>query len=334
MTRSPLLRHLAPALCAALLLTGCAQDTVAGSAATPAADASSTAAGSPGSSASSAPASSPTPTPTPTPEEPAELIGGGTEVFPDRRMVALYGHPETPGLGVLGEQGPRESVIRAQELAAQYEPFSDVPVVPAFEIITTTASSEPGVDGDYSRESTVEDLRPYVDAAVEHDVYVVLDLQPGHQDFLSQAQQYEELLRLPNVGLALDPEWRLAPGQVHMVQIGSVDAAEINATTAWLAELTRENDLPQKVVVLHQFADSMITNRHLVDASRPELALVLHADGHGTPDLKMGTWERLQEGLPEGIRMAWKNFYDEDTPTFTPEQTSAIEPQPWFVSYQ
>jgi hypothetical protein len=71
-----------------------------------------------------------------------------------------------------------------------------------------------------------------------------------------------------------------------------------------------------------------------VDTSHPELALVLHADGHGTPELKMGTWERLQLGLPPGIRMAWKNFYDEDTPTFTPEQTFAIEPKPWFVSYQ
>ena len=287
-----------------------------------------------GSACADASPSSAAPSPTPVPEEPAELIGGGTEVFPDRRMVALYGRPGTPALGVLGEQGPEESAVRAKELAAQYEPFSDVPVVPAFEIIATTASAEPGPDGDYSRESTVDDLRPYVDAAREHGVYVVLDLQPGHDDFLTHAQQYEELLELPNVGLALDPEWRLGPDQVHMVQIGSVDAAEINATTAWLAGLTRDNDLPQKVVVLHQFAESMITNRHLVDASRPELALVLHADGHGTPELKTGTWERLQQGLPEGIRMAWKNFYDEDTPTFTPEETSAIEPQPWFVSYQ
>lgn len=323
MTRAPLSRLLVPALCAGLLLAGCAQDSGPGAAATPAA-----------SGASSSAASSPTPSPTPTPEEPAELIGGGTEVFPGRRMVALYGHPGTPGLGVLGEQGPQESVARAKDLAALYGPFSDVPVVPAFEIIATTASAEPGVDGDYSRESTVEDLRPYVEAAVENDVYVVLDLQPGHQDFLGQAQQYEELLRLPNVGLALDPEWRLAPGQVHMAQIGSVDAAEINATTAWLADLTARHDLPQKVVLLHQFADPMITNRHLVDTSHPEIALVLHADGHGTPELKMGTWERLQEGLPPGIRMAWKNFYDEDTPTFTPEQTFAIEPRPWFVSYQ
>jgi hypothetical protein len=326
MTRSAPTPLLAAALGAALLLTGCGPEDGSGAAAT-----------SPGSgaAASSSPASpSPTPSPTPTPERPPELIGGGTQVFPGRRMVALYGRPGMPALGVLGEQGPEESVARAEELAAQYAPHSAEPVIPAFEIITTTASAEPGPDGDYSDELTVEELRPFVETAAEHDVYVVLDLQPGRQDFTSQAQQYEELLKLPNVGLALDPEWRLGPDQVHMVQIGSVDAAEINATTEWLAQLTRENGLPQKVLILHQFAESMITDRHLVDTSHPELALVLHADGHGTPELKMGTWERLQLGLPPGIRMAWKNFYDEDTPTFTPEQTFAIEPKPWFVSYQ
>ena len=78
----------------------------------------------------------------------------------------------------------------------------------------------------------------------------------------------------------------------------------------------------------------MISDRQDIDTSHPELAIVLHADGNGTPDLKMGTWNALQEGLPEGIFMAWKNFYDEDTPTFTPEQTYEVEPRPWFVSYQ
>ena len=66
----------------------------------------------------------------------------------------------------------------------------------------------------------------------------------------------------------------------------------------------------------------------------PELALTIHADGHGTPGAKLETWRALQRDLPEGIRMAWKNFYDEDTPTFTPEETYAIDPKPWFVSYQ
>jgi hypothetical protein len=68
---------------------------------------------------------------------------------------------------------------------------------------------------------------------------VILDLQPGRTDFLTQAMIYEEFLRLPHVGLALDPEWRLEPNQVHLRQIGSVDAAEINQVGNWLASLVR-----------------------------------------------------------------------------------------------
>ena len=106
-------------------------------------------------------------------------------------------------------------------------------------------------------------------------MYVVLDLQPGRSDFLSQAKLFEDYLKEPNVGLALDPEWRLAPGQVHMQQIGSVDAAEINETTEWLAELTAEHELPQKMVILHQFQLAMIQNREEVNTDHPELAIVL-----------------------------------------------------------
>ena len=42
----------------------------------------------------------------------------------------------------------------------------------------------------------------------------------------------------------------------------------------------------------------------------------------------------MRQGLDEDWFMAWKNFIDEDKPTFTPEQTYGIEPRPWFVSYQ
>ncbi|OUD85835.1 hypothetical protein BC477_15610 [Clavibacter michiganensis subsp. michiganensis] len=43
------------------------------------------------------------------------------------------------------------------------------------------------------------------------------------------------MLAQPGVGLALDPEWRLGPDQVPLKQIGSVSAAEVDATTDWLA---------------------------------------------------------------------------------------------------
>ncbi|TCK25986.1 hypothetical protein EV378_1813 [Pseudonocardia endophytica] len=265
-----------------------------------------------------------------------QLIGGGTQVFPGRRMVALYGHPDTPGLGVLGEQGIPQSIDRVTKLAASYQPLVEEPVVPAFELIATVADSAPGADGDYSAESTVDQLRPWVDAAQKAGVYVVLDLQPGRADFLSQARRYEPLLSRPNVGLALDPEWRLAPGQRHRAQIGSVGAAEINRTSAWLADLTRRKNLPQKVFLLHQFRVAMIPDRAEVVTSHRELATVLHADGFGDPGTKMGTWNTLHSApAPKGLWWGWKNFYDEDTPMFTPAQTYAVRPAPpVFVSFQ
>jgi hypothetical protein len=263
-----------------------------------------------------------------------ELPGGGTTAFPGRRMIAAYGSPGVPSLGILGEQGLEETLARVQEMAGEYEGLAEEPLVPALEIITTIASSEPGGDGDFSSELAAEGLREWVDAAGEAGVYVVLDLQPGTTDFLTQARRYEELLTAPHVGLALDAEWRLEPGQKHLEQIGSVTAAEINEVSTWLADLTAAHGLPQKVLILHQFSLAMIADRQDVDVSRSELAITLHADGHGTPEDKLGTWNALQRDLPEGIFMAWKNFLDEDTPMFTPEETYALEPRPWFVSYQ
>jgi hypothetical protein len=263
-----------------------------------------------------------------------ELPGGGQVVFPDRRMVALYGHPTTPAMGVLGEQPVDAAVTRAEELAADYRGLVDETVVPAFEIITTVASSSPGADGDYSNESAVDDLRPWVDAAGRAGVYVVLDLQPGRSDFLTQAQRYEELLAEPHVGLALDPEWRLGPDQVHLDQIGTVSAAEVDLVADWLARLTRERQLPQKLLVVHQFRVEMISDRNTLATDHDELALLIHGDGFGTPRQKFETWERLRaEPLP-GAWWGWKNFIDEDSPTFTPSETVAIDPTPWFVSYQ
>ena len=46
-----------------------------------------------------------------------QLPGGGQVLFPRRRLVALYGHPGTPALGVLGQQGLRASIARASRTA-------------------------------------------------------------------------------------------------------------------------------------------------------------------------------------------------------------------------
>ena len=164
----------------------------------------------------------------------ALLGGGGQLVFPQvpgvpgKKYVALYGTPGSKALGVLGEQDVPATLARADATAAPYRTLTTDAVVPAVEIIATIASAGPGDDGNYSQERSVEELRPLVEAAGAAGMAVVLDLQPGRTDFLTQAQQYADLLALPYVGLALDPEWRLAPDQVHLRQIGSVGIDEVN----------------------------------------------------------------------------------------------------------
>ncbi|SFK99487.1 hypothetical protein [Geodermatophilus ruber] len=265
-----------------------------------------------------------------------ELPAGGQLLFPASFLVALYGHPGTGALGVLGEQGLPAAIERARAHAAPYEPLvPGATVVPTFEIIATIASAGPGDDGNYSAEADPEALRPWVEAAGEAGMYVVLDLQPGRTDFLTQAQRYESLLALPHVGLALDPEWRLAPEQVHLTQIGSVGIDEVNRVVAWLADLTRSRALPQKLLVLHQFQVRMIPERERLDTSRDELAIMVHADGQGAQGDKQATWQALRQTDPDAVHWGWKNFYDEDAPMLTPEQTVAqVVPRPDLISYQ
>ena len=265
-----------------------------------------------------------------------QLPAGGQTLFPGRMLVALYGTPGPAALGVLGEQDLSASIDRARQHAAQFDHLVDVPVVPTFEIIATIASSSAGPDGNYSSETDPETLRPWVEAARDAGVYVVLDLQPGRADFLTQAKEYQSLLELPNVGLALDPEWRLGPGEQPLQQIGSVGVDEVNGVAGWLAALTREQHLPQKLFVVHQFQLRMISGRDRLDTSHPELAVLVHADGQGGQGQKQGTWQALHQDLPPGpLSWGWKNFYDEDHPMLTPEQTiDQVHPRPDLISYQ
>ena len=265
-----------------------------------------------------------------------EIPGGGLLMFDEgfrRRLVAVYGHPVTSALGVLGEQGPEEGIDRLRSIMSGYE-ADGAAVLPTFEIIATVASAGPGRDGNYSSETDRDVIRPWIEIAAANDVYVVLDLQPGRTDFLTQAKQYEEFLRLPHVGLALDPEWRLKPDQVHLRQIGTVDASEVNQVVEWLAGIVREEALPQKLLIVHQFRFSMITNRELI-GTPPELAVLIQMDGQGSLGSKYNTWNALT-GEPDADRLhwGWKNFYDEDSPMATPDQVLDLDPLPLFVSFQ
>jgi len=263
-----------------------------------------------------------------------QLPGGGQVMFPGRRLVAMYGHPGTPGLGVLGQQDLPASIARARKLAAAYGPLSSAPVVPAFEIIATVAESSPGPDGTYSFETPVSELLPWVRTATADGLYVVLDLQPGRASLLSQAEHYQSLLELPDVGLALDAEWKLQPGQKPLRQIGHVNISEVNSVVSWLATLTAKRHLPQKLIVLHQFQLTMLTGEQHLDTSHDDLAIVIHMDGQGAPGVKQATWNAVTAAAPPRVFFGWKNFLVKDHPMLTPGETMTKAPTPVMISYQ
>ena len=263
-----------------------------------------------------------------------QLPGGGQILFPGRRIVALYGTPGTPALGALGQQGLTASIARAKAVAAQYMALTKAPVIPAFEIIATVAQASAGRSGTYSYESSVAALRPWIKAATRAGLYVTLDLQPGRASLLAQAKKYRSLLMLPNVGLALDPEWALQPGQVPLHQIGSVSISEVNAVVSWLARLTAQYHLPQKLLELHEFRLTMIQNVQRLDTHQDDLAIVINMDGQGAPRVKQQTWQAVVANAPKGVYFGWKDFYVKDTPMQGPRQTARHRPAPVLISYQ
>ena len=254
-------------------------------------------------------------------------------MFPGRTLVALYGHPGAPSLGALGEQGVAASVTKTKKLAAAYRGRVAGSVVPTFEIIATVATREPGVDRTYSTTWPASKLRPWVDAATAHGMYVIIDLQPGRATLLSQANAYVDLLRQPNVGLAIDPEWKLEPRQRPLQGIGGVDAAEVNGVISWLSRLTAANHLPQKVLVLHQLRrDAPDEDRIVTDDDN--VAVLIHMDGQGSQAGKNAAWASVVRAAPPGVHFGWKNFFTEDTPMLNPSKTLALQPVPLMISYQ
>jgi hypothetical protein len=263
------------------------------------------------------------------PPEPSPPPGSYT---PGSLYVALYGHPGSRTLGVLGEQGPDASVARARQVADQYVGLGG-PVVPTFEILATVASEFAGSDGDYSNEFPSSKFTPWIAAAAANKFHVVLDLQSGRARFPDQLQEIETLLAEPHVSLALDPEWRVTSGRPGGGRVGTVDAAEVNEAVQLLDALIRRRGLPPKMLIIHQFTPSMITNK-LAIRGTANVQVVFHMDGFGSLTLKRGSYARVVADLPEGALTGWKNFYDEDRPTPTPAQTLDNEPRPMFVSYQ
>ncbi|HEV2060476.1 MAG TPA: hypothetical protein VGR11_14060, partial [Solirubrobacteraceae bacterium] len=261
----------------------------------------------------------------------AALPGGGRRIFPDYRVVAFYGAPQDKQLGALGIGKPDEAAARLRKVARAYERKTR-PVLPAFELIATIAADAPGDDGMYRMHQPDEVIARYLRAARRAKALLILDIQPGRADFLSETRRLERWLREPDVGIALDPEWHVKPGEVPGQVLGSVTAADINAVSAYVSEFVSDHDLPDKLFVVHQFTSSMIENKEAVQ-QRLGLALTMNVDGFGDRANKVSKYDLFTSELTR-FHNGFKLFYEEDTNLMSPRQVLALRPPPDLVVYE
>ena len=262
-------------------------------------------------------------------EGPPTLPGGGRRFFPDRRVVAFYGAPQAAELGVLGIGDP-DGV--AKKLERQARPYATParPVLPALELIAVVAANAPGEGDLYRTRQDSRIVRRYLEAARRAGAILLLDIQPGRSDFLTEAKALERWLEEPDVSLALDPEWRMEAGEVPGQTIGSVDAGEVNQVSAYLAEIVRSRDLPEKLLAVHRFTEDMVERPEALEQP-PGVVLTLNVDGFGTKAQKLAKYREL---VPRRFRAGFKLFYSEDTGLMSPREVLALKPQPDLVVYE
>jgi hypothetical protein len=261
----------------------------------------------------------------------AQLPRGGRRIFPDFRVVAFYGAPQDEQLGALGIGTPTAAGRRLRRVARGYAKKTR-PVLPAFELIATIATAAPGDDGLYRMHQTDAVITRYLRAARKAKALLLLDIQPGRGDFLSEVRRLERWLREPDVGIALDPEWHVKPGEVPGQVIGSVTADEVNAAAQYVSSFVVDHDLPEKLFVVHQFTSGMIVDKERV-VKRSGLAVTMNVDGFGDRANKLSKYAQFTSELAR-FHDGFKLFYEEDTNLMSPGAVLDMRPPPDLVVYE
>lgn len=286
----------------------------------------------------------PTPTPVPVPPAPpalARVPGAPTAYLSQFRLVGFYGSPEGRGLGILGNQPRNETARMIQAIMAQYQPYSTDGrhLMPLFHMITTVAKPAPGPLGYYNYHVDTALIYDWLVTAERHNAAVVLDIQPGRAPLMEEFERIREFLYFPHVHLAIDPEFNVIDPQIPNQQIGMIDAEAINMIQAEMNQIALELGV-NRVLILHQFKDSMITNKANI-INFPHVELVINGDGYGPPGPKIRNYNQYanEPGFEYG---GFKLFTDHsgcqmiyDVPFMHPEQIMGVlEPQPVIIMFQ
>ena len=245
-------------------------------------------------------------------------------------IVALYGRPHTKTLGTLGQQPLAQTIQKAKEKAKLYEKAwgSGKQVTPGFDLIYEMATSAPGKNGKYVIALSENVLQKYIVAAEKNGIVVFIDVQLGKQSPAQAVKPLLKYLKYSNVNIAVDPEFsvdnlKVRPGK----KIGSITGPQINAVQDMMRDYIKANGIKDdKILLVHMFTEHMVTQKKAIRYT-DRVHLVIHLDGHGSPSLKIKTYNGLySEARASQVVGGFKVFYKQDRPMMTPREVLGLEP--------
>jgi hypothetical protein len=255
-------------------------------------------------------------------------------IYLNNDIIAYYGHPLSPNMGILGRYTKEELNTQLNSLASEYNAANGKRGVrKAFYIIYGTVQPGGGIGN-----IPEPDLQEYIRFGLEHDILIFIDHQIGKYDPIDSLREILPYLQYPNVHLALDPEWRT---DKPMRNIGSVTAEEINRAQEIMSRYMTDHRIPgERMLVIHQFDYRMLKDRDEIHTGYNHVTLVHCSDGFGGPALKRNTYAYNARATNIPVK-GFKLFYNfeipgagYDDPLLSPEEVLELNPRPSLIMYQ
>ena len=259
-------------------------------------------------------------------------------ILPFKRIVAYYGNLYSKNMGVLGEYPPSVMLPKLKAACKEWAAADTAtPVLPALHYIAVTAQGSPGKDGKYRARMPFKQIDSVLHMAATINAIVFLDVQVGFSNVQAEIPLLEKYLEMPNVHLGIDPEFSMKTGKKPGSVIGTLDAADINFVSDYLAKLVKAHSLPPKILIIHRFTRKMVTNANDIRL-HPEVQFIMDMDGWGPVVLKTDSYKAYVANEPvqfTGFKLFYKNdIRKAGSKMLTPAQVLALKPSPIYIQYQ
>jgi hypothetical protein len=259
-------------------------------------------------------------------------------ILPFSRIIAYYGNLYSTKMGVLGEYPPE---VMLQKLEAEVQKWQEAdpatPVIPALHYIAVVAQGSPGASGMYRARMPDTEIDKVLALAAKINGIVFLDLQVGLSNVQTEVPLLEKYLKMPNVHLAIDPEFSMKTGARPGKVVGTLDAADINFASNYLANLVRNNNLTPKILIIHRYTQKMVTNYKQIK-TMPEVQIIMNMDGWGGASKKVGTYRNFIYPEPvqfTGFKLFYKNdLWNPGSVMMSPADLLKLNPRPIYIQYQ